>query len=474
MGRAMVGGMGRLVRAALVLGVLAAPAAAQRADLRAPPAPGFAAVIGIVDDSLRGGALVGATVAVIGTPRRATTDRDGFFRVDSVPPGEVQLAVLHPVLDTLFLVITSPRFTVNSGSIQEMAFSTPPLALVRDRICPRGGVATGRGMLVGRVDGADDDQPVANAVVSLVYTDPASGTPIQRVRSARTRADGLYAICGIPESISGTVQAQVGAQATSEIALSTREQLLVTASFLVGGVARADSAAPPGKAVLMGRVTDVAGTPVPQAQVAVEGGNQIAVTDAQGAFTLRGLRSGTTSAVIRKIGYSPALRTVHLKAAEPQRLAVVLAMGARTLATVTVTEKMDPGLKKVGFNERRAMGSRSQFLMPDDIAKRNARFFTDLFRTMPGFRVTDSGVGQMIEGTRSSMGGGSSGCVNVFVDRVAFEQMTPGDLDLAFAVNTIAAVEGYASAAETPQEFQMPGRACATVVAWTKMKLAKP
>jgi hypothetical protein len=471
----VVRGVRREIAVALALAVTAAPGVAQRTDLRAPPAPGFASVVGVVDDSLRGGALVGATVAVIGTPRRATTDRDGFFRVDSVSPGEVQLAVLHPVLDTLFLVITSPKFTVGAGAIQEMAFSTPPLARVRDRICPRGGVATGRGILVGRVDGADDDQPVANALVSLVYTDPASGTPIQRVRSARTRADGLYAICGIPETISGTVQAQVGAQATSEISLSTREQLLVTASFLVGGVAAgADSTAPPGKAVLTGRVTDVAGTPVAQAQVAVEGGNQIAVTDAQGAFTLRGLRSGTTSAVVRKIGFSPALRTVHLKATEPQRLAVVLAMGARTLATVTVTEKMDPGLKKVGFNERRAMGSRSQFLMPDDIAKRNARFFTDLFRMMPGFRVTDSGVGQMIEGTRSAMGGGSSGCVNVFVDRVAFEQMTPGDLDLAFAVNTIAAVEGYASAAETPQEFQMPGRACATIVAWTRMKLAKP
>lgn len=449
-------------------------ASAQGVDLRSPPKAGFGGIVGVVDDSLHGGPLRGATVALIGTSFRTKTDNDGFFRVDSLPIGDtVQVAVLHPTLDTLYLVVTSPKFVVPTGRMQDVALATPSLARVRDQICPRGGVTTGRAMLVGRVDGADDDKPVGGVLVSLVYTDPGSGTAIQRVRTARTREDGLYAICGLPETLTGTVQAAQGAASTSEVAVTMKEQLLATTSFLLGKPVAKDAAVR-GNAILTGRVTDLAGAPVAQAQIAVEGGNQIAMTGDDGTFVLRGLASGTTAAIVRKVGYAPAMRTVNLRAAEPQRLGVVLAMGARVLNTVTVTGKMDQALKQVGFTERRNMGMRSGFMLPDEIEKRQAKYLTDLFRTIPGFKVTQSGLGQIVEGTRSSMGGGQSGCVNVFVDRVAFEQTSPGDLDAAYPVGMIGAIETYASASETPAEFQMPGRGCATIVAWTKMKLSKP
>jgi len=460
------------VALACVALVAAAPVAqAQRGDLRAPPAKGFAALAGVVDDSLRGGPLKGATVAIIGTSLRATTDQGGFFRIDSIPPGEVQFALLHPLLDTLFLIVTSPKFTLAADHLEELGIATPPLARVNLQVCPRGGVATGQAMLAGRVDYADDDQPVVGAVVSLVYTDPRSGTPIQRVRTSRSRGDGLYVICGLPETLTGTVQASIGAASSSEIPVAMKEQFLSTASFLMGKPSK--DSVNRGSAVLTGRVTDVTGAPMAQAQVAVEGGAAIAVTGADGTFSLAGLPSGTTSAVVRKIGYSPALRTVHLRAKEPQRLTVALTAGVRALPTVTVTGTMDAALKKLGFNERRNMVARSSFLLPADIEKKQARQFTDLIRNMNGFRVTDSGMGQMIEGTRGS-GGAQAGCVNVYVDRVAFEQMSPGDLDSAFPVNNIGAIETYASANETPAEFTMPGRACATIVVWTKVKLSKP
>jgi len=447
--------------------------AAQPANLRNAPSPGFAAIAGVVDDSLRGGPLVGASVVVIGTSRRAVTDRDGFFRIDSVPPGEVQLAVLHPLLDSLFLAIASSKVTIPAGKLEDAVISTPSLERVRERACPRAGVVTGRSMIAGRVDEAERDGPVVNAVVSLVYSDPSSGTPIQRVRTARTRGDGFYAICGLPATFSGTIQAASGTVESSEISVSLREQELGTASFLLDMAARSDSGRK-GAAVLRGRITDVAGTPVREAQVAVEGGTAIAVTGPDGSFTLSGLPSGTTNAVVRKIGYAPAYRTVHLRTSEPQNLGVVLAAGARTLAQVNITARPDNALKKLGFLERRNIGMRSGFMLPEDIAKRQAKLFTDLFRTLPGFRVTTSGFGQMVEGTRSSTGGTMAGCVNIFVDRVAFEQMSPGDLDAAFPINHIGALESYASASETPAEFQMAGRACATIVAWTKQKLSKP
>lgn len=461
--------------AALLCALFAMPvsARAQRVDLRAPPAKGFGAIAGVVDDSIRRGSLAGATVAIIGSNQRTTTDRDGFFRLDSVPPGEAQLAVLHPLLDSLSIVVTSQKFPITAGKLEEIAISTPLLSRLRERLCPPGRVTVGLAMLTGRVDGADDDKPIANAAVSLVYTEPGIGTAAQRVRTTRSRDDGQYVICGLPETLIGTVQAAVGVVASSEIPVTLKAEYLATASFLIGGPPSKDSTVR-GSAVLTGRVTDVAGAPIAQAQVAVEGGNAIAVTNADGTFALRGLPSGTTSAVVRKIGYTPALRTVHLRAREPQRLSAVLAAGVRTLAAVTITGKMDAALKQIGFNERRNIGSRSGFMLPEEIERRQARQFTDLARMLPGFRVSSVGLGAMIEGTRSGGGGGNSGCVNVFVDRVAFEQMSPGDLDSAFPINTIGALESYASAVDTPAEFRMPGRACATIVAWTKMKLSKP
>ncbi len=443
------------------------------AALRRPPAPGFAAIIGIVDDSLRGGPLVGATVVLAGSLKGVVTNRDGVFRLDSVPPGPAQLVVRHPVLDTLGAAVTSGAFTVTADKLEEVGLATPSLARVREIICPRGGVMTGSGMLVGRVEGADDAKPVNGALVSLVYTDPGSGTALQRVRNARSRQDGLYVICGVPETFTGTVQAALGANATSEITVQPRAQYLTTASFLMGSAVKSDSGVR-GSALLVGRVTDVAGRPMRDAQVAIEGGTAIALTGEDGRFSLGELPSGTTNAVVRKIGFSPAYRTVHLRKDDPQTLSVALAAGIRALAPVTITANADAALKKIGFTDRRMMGSRSNFLTPEDVAKHQAGRFTDLFRMMNGFRVVNSGLGSVIESSRGGGIGGQSGCVNIFVDRVAFEQMQAGDLDTAFPVHTIGAVEAYASATETPAEFRMVGKSCATIVAWSKMRISKP
>ena len=89
---------------------------------------------------------------------------------------------------------------------------------------------------------------------------------------------------------------------------------------------------------------------------------------------------------------------------------------------------------------------------------------------MPGFLVQMQGSQQMIQSARA-VNGGQTGCVNIFVDKIAFEQLDPGDFDTAFPLYTIGAIESYPSPATTPAEFRMPGRACATIVVWTKSRL---
>jgi hypothetical protein len=166
---------------------------------------------------------------------------------------------------------------------------------------------------------------------------------------------------------------------------------------------------------------------------------------------------------------------VHLRKGETQRITAALTAAVPVLATVKVTAEAEKALKAVGFEARRMTGARANFLLPADIDKMQAGKTTDLFRMLPGFKVNQSGFGSSVEATRSSTdGNGMAGCVNVFVDRVAFEQLSPGDLDAAFPIGQIGAVESYPSAIDTPAEFRMAGRSCATIVAWTRMKLSKP
>ena len=445
---------------------------AQVTELRAPPAPGFAAIAGVVDDSLRRGPLAGAAVSVLGVPRIAYTDPSGLFRLDSIPPGTIRLLVRHPLLDTLLITVTTAPFAVIADRLDEIALATPTLASVRDKLCPRGGVRAGDGMLVGRVDDADTGAPVANALVSLVYSAQGVADASDRVRRARTDIDGLYAICGIPETLEGTVQATGGGHATADVPVSTRAKALETASFLVGADQRTDSGTV-GDAVLAGRIIDVAGRPLRDVQVAVEGGASVAVTGEDGTFTLRQLPSGTTTASARKIGFAPTTKTVHLRKFAPESLSMVLPVASQTLAPVTVTAKADQELDRLGFNERLKMGNRGNFIFPDQIEKREFDRFTDLFRTIPGFIVTRAGNNQLLQSARA-VNGGQQGCVNIFVDKIRYEQLTAGDIDAAFPVGTIGAIESYPSDASTPSEFRLPGRNCATVVMWTRMKLNRP
>src|SRR5438552_13497649 len=67
---------------------LVAPPPVSAASRAAPS--GFA---GAVFDSVHDGPLVGAVVSVLQTTRRATTDEQGRYRIDSVPAGSYKLGL---------------------------------------------------------------------------------------------------------------------------------------------------------------------------------------------------------------------------------------------------------------------------------------------------------------------------------------------------------------------------------------------
>ena len=136
--------------------------------------------------------------------------------------------------------------------------------------------------------------------------------------------------------------------------------------------------------------------------------------------------------------------------------------GKRTqvLAAVRVEGKLDGGLQTSGFNNRKKFGM-GHFITPEDVARRRPDLFTDLLETVPGFRIATSAGGRIVQSTRAT-GGMADGCVNVFIDRSPFQMMQAGDLDMMLHTADVGAVEAYASATDTPAEFQVPGKSCAS------------
>lgn len=422
-------------------------------------AQGTGAITGVVFDSLRGVGLAGATVQVLGTQHRARTDERGMYTIEGLPAGEMALDVQHPLLDTLGITLASHPFQLVIGQHAVMSVRTMSLDEFRLQQCPRGGASRGPGVLFGILRDADADSALAGGTASLVYKDPDAVENIERVRTSRVGADGRFVICGLPLAYKGTVQVGRSGFTTAEVRVDSKSFAFTTVGVTIGTVAAHT-------AVLVGRVMQRSGAGVPGVQVVVAGTPVMALTDSAGRYRLESLPSGTLEVVARRIGYAATTETAMLTVREPRRLDIVVSE-AQTLLAVKVTGKLDDGLGRVGFTNRQK-NSAGRFVTPEEIDRRKPQLFTDLLRQMPGIHVSNQGPGRTIESTRAG------GCVNFIVDNARFDAYQPGDIDAAFSSATVGAVESYGSAAETPGEFLIPGKNCATIVMWTRQRLSRP
>ncbi len=428
----------------------------------------MSSVIGVVDDSIRGGRLIGAMVTIVGSMRQAATDANGIFQIDSIAPGPHQLVVTHPLLDTLGIQILSAPFTLNPGVRTQIGAHTPSYEEIKSKACPRGGVATGSALLIGRVNLADSDDPAVGAAVSLVYKDLVTKDGVEKVRNARVSATGSFAICGLPATIAGTLQASLAGAKTADLPVKTNDAAISTAMLSIGGASTS------GSAVLRGSITSKLGAPIGGAQVTLVGTTTIAVTADDGSFTLAGLPGGTHELVARKIGFARASEVLTISPRGQNTVKVILEE-AQILSTIHIVSQMDDGLSKMGFLARKQLG-RGWYLTPEQIEQKNPQITTDLFRTSNGIRMMQGRGGRILQSS-SSAGSSQDGCMNIFIDHARFDQMQAGDVDDAIPVADLGAIEYYANPSSVPSEFNVVGKTCATLVVWTKtllMTIAKP
>ena len=135
--------------------------------------------------------------------------------------------------------------------------------------------------------------------------------------------------------------------------------------------------------------------------------------------------------------------------------------------------EVDRKLTSVGFFQR--MGTEhGTFLTREEIERRRPRNTTDLFRRIPGFRITQEGIGNSVSGARGvpSISQGFNRCdIDYYIDGVHADGAVIDDV----LPNAIAAMEVYTGAATIPPAFRVSGNPkCGVVVIWTRSGGRRP
>jgi hypothetical protein len=443
---------------------------------------------GVAVDSVHGQPLAGALVQVEGTPRMTITDSLGRFVIDSIVPGQHRVLLDHPLLDTLGIALVTPPFTFVVNEITHTVIAVPSGEYLANLFCPAARRALGPGALVGRVREPDSDSAAVGARVSLVWYDPdPPGLPSNlrvskkppRVREATVGMDGSYRLCGLPTKYEGKLQAQRrDGGATAEVPVTQDDGVLALRSMSVAAlpatVATVDTGgksapAPPrkGTARVFGKVVNKNGAPIVGARIGLMGYSAAALTRSNGEFVLDSLPAGTQALVVRQLGYRPTEVAVDLSSRTPARVTVRLGDYVPELSPVEVVSRREDGLQRVGFLDRKRSAAGGYFITPEQIERRNAMKFTDIVRTTPGLRVSETNGQAMLASTRSATG---NGCVTVWVDGAAWQQLDAGDLDTFVQPNEVAAIEVY-NGISVPPQFTQPGQSCTAVVVWTKTRV---
>jgi hypothetical protein len=447
-----------------LLGLLLAPRLGAQQQPAASP---YATLAGVVVDSIHGGPLVGAVVAVSGTDRQASVDTTGRFRMDSIPPGDHELGVFHPLLDSLNISVGSKNVTLPAGHVTSVVMATPSAPTVVAVYCSAAERQKGPGAVIGRVLAADSDNPVADATVryTAVWMPPKNLNPRAAaliaqnkfIEDAKPKPDGSFVLCGLPTLGGGTVHATRGQVVTGDVAANVSQWLVATVTVRLDTLKR-------GTAVVVGRIVDEKGVPVPHADVLLAGSHIKTATGDSGKFALRDLPAGSQTIQVRKVGFTATDTALLLSSKSPVEFAMTLRVAPVTLSTVNVVR--ESALQRVGFEHRKKVGI-GYFMTEDQVRNRGETMFSDLARTIPGLMVRQTRNGQTVIIPSRGRTFRDRGCIAYSLDGAPFSDNPPGSIDDVVKPDDIIALEVY-DPAEAPAQLGTGPINCWVIVIWTR------
>ena len=452
---------------------------------------------GTVYDSLAQKPLAAARVelvnadSVAATTRSTETDALGQFRFVGVPPGRYLIGFAHPMLDSLGIEQTARRVRIDrSATEMRVDLGLPSPRSLRISICGAAAVADSQALIIGTVRDVDTRAAVAAARVTVEWANVAFGAGgLRRITERRdydTQETGWFALCGAPPTGTILLSATHTGDSTEALELEMPASGFLRRDLwfgIAGAIAAGDSVATKsdvsGDSIAMptglrrtgtGRISGmvlaaVGARPLKGARVGIRNGPSTS-SDAQGAFTLTGVPTGTRMLQVRAVTYAPVDVPVDIvEGLAPLRIELVKLDAM--LDTVKVRASLLMDRNEENFNRRRKQGRSVRFITAEDIAKRNPVQATDLFRTMPGIMFARDSAQYDILVQRSMTNFYNPFCrVAVFVNGIALRDPNIHDLDAMLRPSQIIGIEVYDGATAPPEFTKRNG--CGSVVVWTR------
>ena len=277
----------------------------------------YAKIVGVVADSVSGAPLQGADVLASGVANAVKTYSLGRFTIDSLSPGTYQVAVYHPLLESLDITLATQPFSVGSDSAGIVNLAVPSIPTLVRRYCAGSFSSQTPSVIAGRVIDPDNGRPVANAKVAVLWQEIFVSKTTGVVRTlhevhAETSGSGFFKLCGLPSDVSGTLQVNRVGVLSPEIPVSIDGALLDFQSVCVP-----EKIEERGECVVTGHVLSRIGKPVGGARVEIPMSSASTVTKDDGSFHLAGLRSGTQMLIVRNPGYTTVAQPIDVTPREP-------------------------------------------------------------------------------------------------------------------------------------------------------------
>jgi hypothetical protein len=367
----------------------------------------------VVADGLapRGGRLAAVPVA-------DTSDAAGRFSLPPVPAGTYVLGFEHPAIDTLGVVPARFDIRLRPGARVLGDLSVPSLrTLGRGCARPRGmsDQAAG-GVVLGVVRAADDQRPLANALVRLTWvelTKTSTSTQMAQTFVAETRTDsaGSYRLCGLPDSTYATLQAAGPHSSTGEVQTRIGEHGVSRVNLRLAEVDEGRPAPPPG--TIVGTVSDSLGRPVANARVTLDGSSLEAKTDATGRFRLGGVKGGTQTIEVRRVGLDPVRRAVDVVPGASATADLTLGRAQLLDAMIVIAERTRR-FSHVAEAVRRHRTGAGKLISEDEI--RQFPTVQAAMQGMSGARVVLGSGGTSNEWTIAMQRSGGECVARIFID----------------------------------------------------------
>jgi hypothetical protein len=343
-------------------------------------------------------------------------------------------------------------------------------------VCPKVTLPPGAGAIYGRVVNADTESPLEGVTVALSWRelgiDRNTLRPTRSTRTASvvTDAGGWYVACGVPTGAWVEMQLQRDGRAGTVLRTFVDDTIGIAIRHL--SFSPSESAADAdsnrargdgtglverrGRATLTGRVLGPSNEPVPRAEVRVRGAAGETRTDSTGWYSLGQLPAGSQILDVRRFGYEVAEVQVELRSRAATTRDVRLRRFVATLDTMRSVAARYPE-----FEQHRQRALRGTFFGPEELAKMNPSFTSDIIQKAPSMRVEGRGPTARVSARRGS-GRVVSPPVVVVND---VEGWSLGDV----APKDIGAIEIYPPS--DPPSMYSPwlyDKGCGTILVWTK------